>query len=199
LRPEELSNNSSISLSRNLHPQQLFTRSPLYTREIGLRDFARLVVERWTLESPNADTVNTDLSLSYWDFTYRDFSIRDVKQLVLPTPNPDSPKLRCARELDFSTPHHLYRDFRLQGIAKPDANVSGLLTTKPKNGVPPIHSSTSLWPTLSSWLSGYRVLQFRDSCCTVHGTSTHETPIHDFTCKSNDPCGSDLWSCPPEL
>jgi hypothetical protein len=79
-------NGSSISLSGNLHPQQTLTGSPLYTWEIGLRNFANPVVERWSLESPKPETVNADLFFSFRDFPYRDFGDRDVEKLVSSTP-----------------------------------------------------------------------------------------------------------------
>jgi hypothetical protein len=64
-------------------------------------------------------------------------------------PNPDMPKLRCMREFDFSTLPQPCRDFGLRGIVNPDAIVSGLLTVKPQNSMPPVHSLTPVAPHCS--------------------------------------------------
>jgi hypothetical protein len=112
-------------------PTELFARSPLFTyRGIGLRDFARSVVERWSRIPETRYKSTLTLPLPCRDFLYRDFATRDIKQLV-----PDS-RSRYAETLthvrvDFSTssPH---RDFGVHGIANPNVNVSGLLTTKPR-------------------------------------------------------------------
>jgi hypothetical protein len=68
------------------------------------------------------------LSFSFQDFPYHDFGGRNVEQFVSPTL--DLLKLQYTREFDFSTPHHLRRDFGRRGITNPDENVSRLLTTK---------------------------------------------------------------------
>jgi hypothetical protein len=57
-------------------------------------------------------------------------------------------------------PRHLYWDFGIRGIANPECKVFGTSpSTKTRNSVPPVHSPTSPWPTLSF---GCRGIMFRD-------------------------------------
>jgi hypothetical protein len=107
---------------REIYTHRTLARSPLFTRGIGLRDFARSVVERCTLESPRPDTsVNADLSLTYRDFSYRDFATRDVEHFILPTPDSRYADYPTRVRVDLSTSRHLYREFGVRDFANPDA------------------------------------------------------------------------------
>jgi hypothetical protein len=129
-------NGSSISLSGNLHPQQTLMGSPLYTWEIGLRNFANPVVKRWSLESPKPETVNADLSFSLSGFSLSRFRRSRCRETcLLDSRIPICRNSDTLASFDFSTLlHFICRDFRLRGIANPDAMFSELHSTNLRNG-----------------------------------------------------------------
>jgi hypothetical protein len=68
-------------------PTTTLTRSPLYTWEIGLRNFANPVAKHWSLESPKPNNSKRyPFSFPFPDFPYREFYDHNVEQLVSPIP-----------------------------------------------------------------------------------------------------------------
>jgi hypothetical protein len=70
------------------------------------------------------------LSLSYHNFPYRDFGTHDIKQLILPTPEPRYTETLMRSRVDLSTVPSLHRHFGVHNIVNPNAYVSGLLAMK---------------------------------------------------------------------
>jgi hypothetical protein len=92
------------------------------------------------------------------DFPYHDFSARDVEQLVSSMTESRYAETPTHAWLNFNA-SSLHRYFGLCGIMNPDEIVSGLLATKTRNGVPPVHSPTPVAPHYSF---GYWDITFRD-------------------------------------
>jgi hypothetical protein len=87
--PEELSTiGSSISLLRNLHPQQNLVRISLRTWEIGLHDFANPVVKRLVSKTPETRIIETPMrfkvnfSTTLHSIRILDFTISRILMLM---------------------------------------------------------------------------------------------------------------------
>jgi len=127
-------------------PTTILMRSPLLTREIRLRNLVSLVVERWIHKSLKLDNSQCwafllllGLSLSWIRHS------RCQGTYFLDSQSWLAETLTHARVWLFNGPS-LHRHFRVRNIMNPDAIVSGLLSTKTRNGMPPVHLSTPLWP-----------------------------------------------------
>jgi hypothetical protein len=174
-------NGSSISLSGNLHPQQSLVGSPLYTWEIGLRDFAN----QWSsvgLSNPrNPTTVNADLFLFLSGFSLSRFRHSRCRTTCLTDSRiPICRNSDTLASLTFQRPS-LHRHFGLRNIANPNANVSGLHPTKLRNGVPPVHSLTPLWPTqilLAFGISRFVISRFLLQCLRDFNPRNPDMEIH---------------------
>jgi hypothetical protein len=161
------------------------------------------MVDRWALESPRPDGQSTlTFPFLYRNFPYRDFTTRDIKNhSIYRLPNPDAPKLRCARGLTFQRSRHLYRDFGLRGIMNPDVNGFGTLLSPNSDTVCHL-SSTNFDSAVAHTLSfDCRDIAYRDIVIPVAIIWSFDSrnPDTRYTCRSNGPCGSDQWLCPPEL
>jgi hypothetical protein len=181
---------------RKSEPTTILVGSPLFPyREIGLCNSVNPKVERWFHESPKSDNSQRWLfTPSYWDFPYRDFSTHDVEKLGSLTPESLYAETPMRSWVDFSTVHLIANSgFTVSRFLMRCFWHFTLWNSETRATCPLLWL---LWPTLSPWLSEYRVSRFRDSCCYVHGSSTYETPIHDSMCRSYDPYGSDQWSYP---
>jgi hypothetical protein len=70
------------------------------------------------------------LSLSYRNFSYRDFDTHDVESLVLPTLEPRYAETPMRSRVEFSTVPSLHRYFGVRNIANPNAIFSALHPAK---------------------------------------------------------------------
>jgi hypothetical protein len=110
-------------------PTKILVGSPLHTRGIGLRNFARSVVEHWTLESPKPDNQST-LTFSLSGFSLSRFRHSRCRTTRIPDSRfPICRNSDTRMSLTFQLPS-LHRHFGVRNIVNPDAIVSGLLTMK---------------------------------------------------------------------
>jgi hypothetical protein len=194
-------NGSSISLSGNLHPQQTLTGSPLYTWEIGLRNFANPVVKRWSLESPKPETVNADLSFFLSGFSLSRFRRSRCRETCLPDSRiPICRNSDTLASFDFSTPLHFCRDFGLRNIANPNAMFSELHPTKLRNSMPPVHLADSCGPT--QILLAFGISRFVISRFPLQGLRDFHPRNPDMEYPRVNPTALVAWiygPTPPEL
>jgi hypothetical protein len=102
------------------------------------------------------------LPLPFRDFSYHDFSTRDIKQIDLPNPEPRYADTLMHTRADYSMVSSPRRDFGLRYIVNPD--VYGFRTFLSLNSILACHLSSHqfLWPhaPLVVGISRFAILRF---------------------------------------
>jgi hypothetical protein len=168
---------------------------PLFT--LGRSDFATSRGQ-WSsvgLSNPrNPTTVNADLFLS--GFSLSRFRHSRCRTTCFPDSRfPICRNSDTRASLTFQRPS-LHRHFGVRNIANPDAMFRDF---SPRNPDMVCHLSTSLTlvaPHYSLAVGISRIMISRFLLQCLRSFNPRNPDIHESTCKSDGPCGSDLRSCP---